>query len=345
MHKERVVGTEPIIQPTSVQATATVLTAGGGTWAAAEPAPSGTPCAFNGVSVAAPAEVWAAGQTQSAPLIERWNGTEWNIVACPEPDAHITAAGLHGIAVTAGTGIAVGGGYDPRIGRDLPLIRHWDGRDWTGAEPPDLGGPYVLTDVVLVSADAAWAVGHGLPRSDGAHCAVILRWDGSSWAAVGMPEPVTGSLMALATTSDEDVWAAGEDGDRRPCLLHFDGSGWRAVPAPSSAARRGLTGVAARSADDAWAVGPDSVLHWDGAEWSATQADGLTGAATVVAAGSDVWIAGGAGRLARFDGERWQRPAARTDTVWTGSAAGADGEIWLVGAHRLVHEPPASGRP
>jgi hypothetical protein len=333
MGRDQVVGTEPRIQQISVQGAAMVLAADDGAWTAIDPVPSAAQCLLNDVSVVSATEVWVVGQTGSAPVIQRWDGSEWTVEAHQLP-AGVSRADLRGVSALAGTGVAVGAKLDRSVRREIPLILHWEGLDWTVADPPDLGAPYVLTDVIQVSRREAWAVGHGLPP--GGLGGVVLHWDGSAWTKAATP--VTGSLMALAMTSPDDVWAAGEDGGRRPCLLHFDGTQWRETP--TAGARRGLTGVAARSATDAWAVGPDSLFHWEGSEWSPTQADGLSGASTVVATGTETWIAGGGGRLARFDGARWQRHSVRADAVWTGSASGAAGDVWLVGSQRLVHQSP-----
>src|SRR5947208_337330 len=61
------------------------------------------------------------------------------------------------------------------------------------------------------------------------------------------------------------------------------------VPIPSSGA---LNGVAALSANDMWAVGQNSILHWDGSAWSASsfQSVALYGIAAISA--NDLWAVG-----------------------------------------------------
>jgi hypothetical protein len=94
----------------------------------------------------------------------------------------------------------------------------------------------------------------------------------------------------VAATSATDVWAVGTSG-RLPrgrahnLIEHWDGSSWKKMPSPSPGAFSSLTGVAAVSPTDAWAVGAwqlthngypaclpkcsfhPLILHWDGTRW------------------------------------------------------------------------------
>src|SRR5690349_8776245 len=91
-------------------------------------------------------------------------------------------------------------------------------------------------------------------------------------------------LSAIAAISDQDVWAAGYHAvtsatsyDPLTLLVHWDGKSWSQVASPSPGTRINvLTGVAAVSSDDVWAVGSYAltgtqsktlVLHWDGKSW------------------------------------------------------------------------------
>ncbi len=59
-----------------------------------------------------------------------------------------------------------------------------------------------------------------------------------------------------------------------PITLHYDGRGWRSVPIPNipgsaqhNVAGVALTGVAAVSSGDVWAVGMTATEHWNGTNW------------------------------------------------------------------------------
>jgi hypothetical protein len=56
-------------------------------------------------------------------------------------------------------------------------------------------------------------------------------------------------------------------------VVHWDGTAWRRVPSPSPGTFASLSGVAATSATNAWAVGGADagktlILHWNGTAWN-----------------------------------------------------------------------------
>jgi hypothetical protein len=134
------------------------------------------------------------------------------------------------------------------------------------------------------------------------------------------PEPGTGrvdnSLQAVAAVAPDDAWAVGsyqEKGTRldepatdRPLALHWDGNRWTVVQLPD-VGQGGLNGVAARAADDVWAVGQTVassgddftvtplLLHWDGTAWSRVGApvdeDASLSAVTAIPGGG-LWAVG-----------------------------------------------------
>jgi hypothetical protein len=83
------------------------------------------------------------------------------------------------------------------------------------------------------------------------------------------------------------------------------------------AATSGLTSVTATARDDAWAVGPAGVLHWDGRAWHAFPGPGVQDfALTQVAASSprNVWVVGEdtggsdpVQSIYRWDGSGWHQ--------------------------------------
>jgi hypothetical protein len=111
----------------------------------------------------------------------------------------------------------------------------------------------------------------------------------------------------IAAISSSDAWIVGRAPDRngRALVFHWDGSNWNTVtglPLPAGVSSE-LSGVAARSANDVWAVGSyrtssgathTLALHWDGARWSRVAAPG-TGLSevTVVPGSRQAWAVGG----------------------------------------------------
>jgi erythromycin esterase-like protein len=142
-------------------------------------------------------------------------------------------------------------------------------------------------------------------------------------------------LSAVAATSACDVWAVGSydnviNGIRTPdqtLIEHWDGQAWTVIPSPDLGTHDFLSGVAAVTANDAWAVGDyykgnrlrDHTLieHWDGQAWAVVPSpdpgtsDALRGVAAVSA--TDAWAVGGYGRhnpsrtlIEHWNGKLWK---------------------------------------
>jgi hypothetical protein len=146
------------------------------------------------LSAISPSAAWAVGSGYNessqvvASLIERWDGSTWQVVANAGTDE------LHGIAALSATDIwAVGGflNYGGRLNPNQPLIMHWNGTQWSivpGVRPAGANAVQLDAVAALASNDV-WAVG----RQDvgAAHLLqpLIERWDGTAWHAVTAPVP------------------------------------------------------------------------------------------------------------------------------------------------------------
>ena len=141
---------------------------------------------------------------------------------------------------------------------------------------PSPGFNSVLYGVAAISASNIWAVGYAQ------NATLILHWDGTAWTRVPSPNPGSegSTLFGVAATSASNAWAVGTthngvNGDKT-VILHWDGTAWKTVPSPNGPLLiNGLSGVAATSASDAWAVGGNGgngesntlILHWNGTTW------------------------------------------------------------------------------
>jgi hypothetical protein len=299
---------------------------------------------LNDVTALSPSEAWAVGQAQDHPVVAHWDGVRWTAATAERPPSAV-GAGLLGVDVAdPASAIAVGGAYDRLAGEDIPLVRHWDGFRWNTVE---LDGGHVLTGVTMLSADEAWAVGHGARSGDRGVAPVTLHWTtAGGWTRATTPPLSGGRLLAVAGTSPRDVWAVGAAG-REALILHYDGNGWSRVPSPAGS--RPLTDVVALSPTGAWAVDGGGVLCWNGRSWRRLDTPPLTSANTLSAlAPSDIWVAGAGGELAHFDGRNWTRagspPPLGEATVWLGSASAAPGTVWMVGTQQIAEiSAPAHG--
>jgi hypothetical protein len=206
-----------------------------------------------------------------------------------------------------------------------------------------------LEGVDARSSRDVWAVGPSLHSPMPFRGQPLLEhWDGAGWTRT--PGPKLGRYAGLDDVSivtRRDVWAVGAVQTPGYHLLftHWNGATWRVVAPPESDAGV-VTGVAAASSDDVWAVGwhrvPAGVVtrvwHWDGSAWTLTHAPRVLGflqaievrGTTVVAVGFhwDVSTQIFAPLMLRYNGARWHEvPLPSVD----GALFDVSGR-WAVGA-------------
>lgn len=241
-----------------------------------------------------------------------------------------------------------------------PLIEHWTTAAGWQLTSSAAGTP-ASTDARLAAAAAVspgnvWAVGQTFDSSFVSH-GFIEHWSGSAWqrVAAAAGEPAGAELHAVATISANDIWAVG--GSRDPATFatatlaeHWDGTAWRVVPTPAVGGAATLTGVAAASATDVWAVGRlvDAELplaeHWDGVRWTqvalpAVGRDSLLSGVAVVS-GNNVWAVG-TQRVTHTLVEHWNGTAwtvvaspdvaGQTHSALFAVSASGPSDIWAVG--------------
>jgi hypothetical protein len=244
-----------------------------------------------GVAVAGD-DVWAVGWISDGaggghPRIERYSrqaaDKAGEAVAAPAVDRD---SALHAVDMLSATeGWAVGGsGSGSGADFTQTLIARWDGSTWRVVPSPSPGTLTNRLDAVAArSTDDVWAVGHSTSAgSDSRADALVLHWDGSTWAQVPIPDVTTrgAELLGVAVAGPDSVWAVGTnlavDSDKAVrqvgIALHWDGSSWRSVlrePTPVTQ----LSGVTALSETDVWFAGyavlpggPETthIEHWDG---------------------------------------------------------------------------------
>jgi hypothetical protein len=237
------------------------------------PTPSpGNLSRLRSVAAVASNDVWAVGQDITPngfdhPLIEHWDGSSWTII-----DGSPLAKSLYGVTAIASNDVWAVGGLG--VGFQA-TVEHWDGSSWSLVSSPAFVGSQGLASVSADASNDVWAVS----RVNGPQ---VVHFDGTNWTRIN-PHSLTdfNSVTALSPT---DVWAVGsflfDYDDVRPEIEHWDGSQWQLVPSPDP--RPGgqggseLTGVAAISPTDIWAVGAVGAFgnlqtlteHWDGTSWS-----------------------------------------------------------------------------
>jgi hypothetical protein len=235
---------------------------------------------LTGVAATSASNAWAVGFAGNLTLIARWNGTTWKQVPSPSPGPGENA--LYGVAATSASNAwAVGTTVNAR-GTLLTFILRWNGTTWTRVPSPS-PGPFnnLLYGVAATTASNAWAAGW-TETAAGHVTTLIEHWNGTTWTRVPSPNPGSegSTLYGVAATSASNAWAVGTTSDgingEKTLTLQWNGTTWTTVPSPNGPLLiNGLSGVAATSATDAWAIGGNGgngesntlILHWNGITW------------------------------------------------------------------------------
>src|SRR6266480_4539862 len=248
------------------------------------PNPNGGPIFTAAAAVPGTIELWGVGYyvfNYWLPLVEHWDGTEWQIVASPiyQGANHY----LYAVTAVAPNDAWAVGLYEPQGGGNRTLILHWDGISWSIVPSPSPATYSGLYAVAAASATDVWAVGYYFTEST--QRTLIEHWDGKSWSILPSPNVGTSRNLLAAVTivpNSQAIWAVGyyyrvSDGNPSTLIQRWNGSTWQIVPSPSlSSSLTALVSVSSISATDVWAVGSyfneNAALltlaqHWDGMSW------------------------------------------------------------------------------
>lgn len=155
---------------------------------------------------------YGAGDVDSAPLAESWNGSDWSVVPVPSTDKD---ASLLGVSCVSASFCAAAGSYP--VGQNAnsrTLIEMWNGSSWSAA--PAITRLSETDGVSCVSSADCWAVGFttDYPSSNLNH-SIAEYWDGSTWSAKPLPQAGgTKTSNALNTVSCPSASACVAAGDR-----------------------------------------------------------------------------------------------------------------------------------
>lgn len=240
------------------------------------------------------------------------------------------------------------------------LIEHWNGTAWSIVPAASLpgGDDTRLHAVTVISPTNVWAVGGMSIPGQVAH-SLIEHWDGTSWSVVPSPasEPAAASLAGISAASRSDIWAVGASSGPsgiQTLTEHWNGTRWSVVPgAPLLATGHNfLSGVAAVTATDAWAVGrmfrhPSPVIeHWNGSGWTqvAQPVGGYDSSLNSISAvtATDIWAVGEQNLnqtvTEHWNGTSWTLlpspsvTANNAQDTLSGVAALGSADVWAVGS-------------
>jgi hypothetical protein len=248
---------------------------------------------FLGVSLASPADGWAAGtfddeNAVAHPLVEHWNGTTWTLGHAPQPSGR--AAQLAGVDELSPSDVwAVGFSQGSSgVTSDLPLIEHWNGTSWSMATGTSLpaGASGQLNAVGGTGPDDVWAVGLTLSADQSQESLLLEHFNGTQWQNVPFPsqdsacDPALADCFldptAIAASAPGNAWLAGnvsQPNATQHLLAHWNGTSWTLATAPclegtaiTACAPAGidlneLTGLTVLSPSDAWASGSEGNVN------------------------------------------------------------------------------------
>ena len=313
--------------------------------------------------------VFAQGHTQLASLQKTASLTcgAWSVVASPNGGSSFNV--LTGVAAVSASDAWAVGNYLNSTDTEQTLIEHWDGTSWSIVASPNVGpDPNLLSGVAAVSTSDVWAVGYYYSTTSKERT-LIEHWDGTSWSVVASPNfgVNVNQLSGVAAVSANDIWAVGNyynrnTGITKNLTMNWNGTSWSLVPTPNAATNTNvLTGVAAVSASDIWAVGyylnstntanRTLTMHLNGTKWSpvatpnvGTASNALLGVAAIST--SDVWAVGDSVNrstdteqtlIEQWNGTSWSvvpSPNTASDTnLLYGVAAVSTSDVWAVGYH------------
>ena len=238
------------------------VAAAGGRWVVAPTVdPGAVASSFQAVSCVSATFCIAVGyeddsSSTTGTLIEKWDGTSWEIMASPNPTS---VSLLFGVSCTStqhctAVGYIVPGGT---------LVETWDGVAWTVQESPNLhgDGDHLLA-VSCASPTACVAVG----GTRDASTSLSEVWDGISWRVVPPAQRLrTTHLTTVSCWAPERCVAAGL-GTQGNLIERWNGRKWSVMPG----GKRALSGVSCVSA------GTDAdgafIATWDGTSWTSQPA-------------------------------------------------------------------------
>jgi hypothetical protein len=227
---------------------------------------------------------------ESFALVERWNGSRWQIERSPSAQG-IT---LYRVSCTSGK-FCMAVGLRPNGATVVPFAEHWDGKHWsrqtTAALPAHAFSQF--NAVSCTSRSSCMAVG----STDGgiAGCtvtALVEHWNGTRWSLDSIPcsHPWRdqSSLAGVSCTSSNACVALGSYGvlsaggaRRLPYAMAWNGARWSlsatAPPGDSDTGELGSVSCATRTA--CLAIGYHRhgtqrrlplVERWNGSTWSIT---------------------------------------------------------------------------
>jgi hypothetical protein len=199
---------------------------------------------LNGLASDSANNVYAVGSGNFAPLIEKWNGTQFINMNAPTTYGGI----LESVSFSSPTnGWAVGSN-----GSQSTLIYFFNGTSWAAAVLPNMH----LSDVVAVDNSEAWAIGNTGNQPLVMHYTTATGWQ--PYTSFNQ-YPTNTTLRAIGANGPNDVWIVGQWGlynnlYTAPFTMNYDGTEWKEIVTVPPTKNTNLVSVAVTS-QSTWTVG------------------------------------------------------------------------------------------
>jgi hypothetical protein len=273
---------------------------------------------LTGVAAVSANDIWAVGyyydnsSNTEQTLTMHYADGQWTVV--PSPNVGTSMNNLTGVAAVSANDVwAVGDYVDGSAFQTLTM--HYTNGQWTVVTSPNIStSGNFLTAVAAVSANDVWAVGHYYDDDNKTEKTLTMRYTNGQWTVVTSPNSGTTNnyLAGVAAAATNDVWAVGYygpiGGPYQTLTMHYTNGQWNVVPSANvDTGSNALSGVAAVSANDVWAVGyyfntssnteQTLTMHYTNGQWMVistpnvgTSQNYLSAVAAVSA--NDVWAVG-----------------------------------------------------
>jgi hypothetical protein len=170
-------------------------------------------------------QLWAVGSVRIGtppsgmlgyfqPLVERWDGSSWQVITSPSLPSGSLAGSLNGVVALSTTDAWAVGDYTTSDHKLRALITHWDGSAWKMVTSPDAVGSLSVVSLGTVAAANAQdvrVVGH-TNTGNGQNVSLIAQWNGDTWQDATSPVPsgaIDSGLGGIASDGAGNFWAVG----------------------------------------------------------------------------------------------------------------------------------------
>lgn len=279
---------------------------------------------LNSVAAISASNIWAVGNysnssnpSQNKTLIEHWDGTQWSVVASPNPGMNNDE--LSAISVVSPDDIWAVGTLIESNAQQHALIEHWNGSQWQAVSSPGIQQKFdFLNSVTAIASNNIWASGFSADSKFTNVQTLIEHWNGSQWQIMSSLNPGRSDniLEAVTAVSANNIWAVGQanytgqTGRVQTLVEHWNGTQWSVVASPSAGKFHDmLFSVTAITTNNIWALGLTAtnqnastwqplIEHWDGTQWSivASPQAGISRnieGMTSVPGTNQLWVVGG----------------------------------------------------